>query len=295
MAYKRTEHRKAVLKLVREKGMVLQKDAAEIMNKYSIASTAEKLEQEGKIKRQKVRVRMKNGNLNDMWLLYIPGTDPNAILDYEKELINRPFSSPLKEHHCYKRNKDVPVEVIESDITQTVNNSNVVQMQDYVRINEQDVMIKEFEGQRVVTFNDIDLIHNRVKGTSSRNFRENKEYFIQGKHFFSLTPDKFKSDEIRRFGINSPKGGYLITERGYMLLVKSLTDKLSWTVQEQLVDTYFEMKELKQDQSLVNVQQIQNVQMIDFMEMMVKEFKNQNNRITNLEGKLSNIVNVLAR
>lgn len=38
-------------------------------------------------------------------------------------------------------------------------------------------------------------------------------------------------DEIRSLGINiPPKGTTLITESGYLLLVKSFTDDLAWKV-----------------------------------------------------------------
>ncbi len=47
-----------------------------------------------------------------------------------------------------------------------------------------------------------------------------------------------QSDEIRRLGIERPQGGtptkvILITESGYLILVKSFTDDLSWQVQRQ--------------------------------------------------------------
>jgi RsfA family transcription factor len=104
--------------------------------------------------------------------------------------------------------------------------------------------IKDYKGQRVITFKDIDQVHGRPDGTASRNFRENRNHFVENKHFFSLKPNELQSDEIRRFGIASPKGGYLITERGYLLLVKSFTDTLSWEVQDKLVETYFRVKEV---------------------------------------------------
>lgn len=51
-------------------------------------------------------------------------------------------------------------------------------------------------------------------------------------------------DEIRSLGINiPPKGTTLITESGYLLLVKSFTDDLAWKVQRQLVSNYFQSKE----------------------------------------------------
>lgn len=39
-------------------------------------------------------------------------------------------------------------------------------MKDLITINNQDLKIKEFNGQRVVTFKDIDLVHERVEGTA---------------------------------------------------------------------------------------------------------------------------------
>jgi hypothetical protein len=73
MSFKKTEHKNALLKMVREKRLILQRDAERFMNREnSLNRTSAALENEGKIKRQKVKVRMTNGNLNDSWLLYIP-------------------------------------------------------------------------------------------------------------------------------------------------------------------------------------------------------------------------------
>ena len=38
----------------------------------------------------------------------------------------------------------------------------------------QPLTIKEYQGQRVVTFKDIDMLHKRPEGTADRNFRENQ-------------------------------------------------------------------------------------------------------------------------
>jgi DNA-binding Lrp family transcriptional regulator len=299
MSYNRTFHKNALFKMVREKGLILLVDAAELLNVQSstLRQTSARLEQNGKIKRQKIKVRYKNGNLNDAWLLYLPGTSQNTILDYERDLINRPYSSPLKEHHCYKKNKDVS-EVVKSEITQTANNNNVIQMQDYVRINNQELAIKEYKGQRVVTAKEIAQLHHKEQRAVNQQLERNKKYFVEGVDYFILSKEEAKvtgSDFKKYFTSNRQNDIYLYTETGYMLLTKTFMDELSWTVQRELVNTYFKMKELKNDQSLVDVQLVQNVQMIDFMEMMVKEFKNQNERVTNLENKFNNIVNVLAK
>lgn len=116
-------------------------------------------------------------------------------------------------------------------------------MPSIVTINKQPVQVKEYNGQRVVTFREIDKVHGRPEGTAGRAFRDNRKHFIEGTDFFIISPSEFQSDEIRRFGITSPKGGYVITESGYLMLVKSFTDPLAWKVQRQLVDTYFHAKE----------------------------------------------------
>lgn len=102
------------------------------------------------------------------------------------------------------------------------------------------IQIKEYRGKRVVTFKDIDTVHKRSDGTASRNFRENRQRFIGGVDFFKVT----QPDEIRRLGITRPQGGIpneiiLVTETGYLMLVKSFNDDLAWKVQRELVDTYF--------------------------------------------------------
>lgn len=104
--------------------------------------------------------------------------------------------------------------------------------------------IKVWDSQRVVTFNDVDRVHQRPRGTASRNFRENREHFIEGVDYYDLTTAKFQSDEIRRTGFfSNNRGGFLLTEMGYLMLVKSFTDDLAWQVQRSLVQSYFRGKE----------------------------------------------------
>lgn len=105
------------------------------------------------------------------------------------------------------------------------------------------LQIKEYRGKRVVTFKDIDTVHKRPDGTASRNFRENRQRFISGVDFYKIT----QPDEIRRLGITRPQGGTpnevtLMTETGYLMLVKSFTDDLAWKVQRELVDSYFRVR-----------------------------------------------------
>lgn len=123
-------------------------------------------------------------------------------------------------------------------------------MKNSIEINGVDLRVKMWNGQRVVTFADIDKVHNRVEGTAKRNFNENKKHLILDEDYFLVTR-KVLSTEIVRNG-ETLKGNpnievVLLTESGYLLLVKSFTDDLAWRVQRQLVNTYFKFKEVVED------------------------------------------------
>ncbi|WKN20639.1 ORF6N domain-containing protein [Azotobacter vinelandii] len=94
--------------------------------------------------------------------------------------------------------------------------------------------IVEYQGQRVVTLAMIDEVHERPEGTARRNFNEHRPRFIEAEDFFVRN-----SYEARQMGITAPNGLTLLTESGYLMLVKSLSDDLAWEVQRQLVRSYF--------------------------------------------------------
>lgn len=114
-------------------------------------------------------------------------------------------------------------------------------MNELVTINNHELQVKEYNGQRVVTLREIDTVHNRLEGTARKRFNDNKQHFIDGVDFF-----KVKCSEVRPFfgqtqptGFNPEADIILITESGYLMLVKSFTDDLAWAVQRQLVNSYF--------------------------------------------------------
>ena len=116
-------------------------------------------------------------------------------------------------------------------------------MNELQTINDVAITVKEHKGVRVVTFKDIDTVHGRPDGTARKRFNDNREHFIEGEDFFVLN----QPSEIRTLGIQRPQGGTpesvtLITESGYLMLVKSFTDDLAWEVQRELVKGYFRVK-----------------------------------------------------
>lgn len=109
-----------------------------------------------------------------------------------------------------------------------------------IEICDTSLPVREYHGRRVITFRDIDCVHQRVSGTARKRFNDNRKHFIEGTDFFIVN----QPSEICTLGITRPQGGtpdsvVLVTESGYLLLVKSFTDDLAWTVQRQLVNVYF--------------------------------------------------------
>lgn len=116
-------------------------------------------------------------------------------------------------------------------------------MNDVITIENTEMQIREYNGERVVTFKDIDTVHQRADGTASRNFRKNKKHFIEGVDYIRRNSSEAK----REYDIIAPNGLTLVTESGYLLLVKSFTDDLSWKVQRQLVNAYFKVREVQKE------------------------------------------------
>lgn len=114
-----------------------------------------------------------------------------------------------------------------------------------VRIsNEVEIPHLTYNGQPVLTFALIDKVHSRPEGTAGRNFRTNRKRFIAPEDFYDL--DSQSLDEFRRNhpGVigDAAQHAVLLTESGYLMLVKSFTDDLSWQIQRQLVKLYFRVK-----------------------------------------------------
>ncbi|SHK39386.1 ORF6N domain-containing protein [Hathewaya proteolytica DSM 3090] len=142
-------------------------------------------------------------------------------------------------------------------------------MNELVSISSKKISIKEFREQRVVTFKDIDMVHERSEGTAKRNFNENKSHFIEGTDYYFVKPKDVEMYEIRTSEINNA-GTYLITESGYLMLVKSLTDDLAWKVQRDLVNNYFRVKEVTTGLNNLSPQ----LQLLINMELKQKQLEN---------------------
>lgn len=121
-------------------------------------------------------------------------------------------------------------------------------MNEVVTIENTEMQIREYNGQRVVTFKDIDMAHQRKDGTARNAFKRNKKHFVQNEDYFVCQTYEAKT----LYGIKAPNGLTVLTESGYLMLVKPFTDDLSWSVQRQLVNTYFKAKNSSEDLPIIN-------------------------------------------
>lgn len=121
-------------------------------------------------------------------------------------------------------------------------------MNDVITIENTEMQIREYNGERVVTFKDIDMVHGNKSGTARRNFGRNKKHFIEGEDYFSLIKEKPNGTICPIRNITVPnKGIKVLTESGYLLIAKSFTDDLSWKVQRQLVNAYFKVRAVQKE------------------------------------------------
>lgn len=112
-----------------------------------------------------------------------------------------------------------------------------------ITINNHEVNVVEYKGQRVITFKMMDELHGRPEGTARKRFNDNKDRLTEGEDYWEIS----QPSEIRTLGLHRPDGStpakvIILTEAGYSMLVKSFTDDLAWQVQKELVKGYFRAK-----------------------------------------------------
>lgn len=161
-----------------------------------------------------------------------------------------------------------------------------------IKVGNHEIAEKEFKGKRVVTFKEIDLVHERPEGTARKRFNDNKKRFIEDEDYFLVKPADVETSEIRTSEINNA-GTYLITEQGYLMLVKSFTDDLAWTIQRQLVSNYFNKKKplTATEQIRLQLQAIGEIdERVTAIDRDLQEFKQDMPILGIEESKITNAV-----
>lgn len=126
-------------------------------------------------------------------------------------------------------------------------------MTDLIQIENKEINIKdnilqivEYKGNRIITSYDIARLHNKEVKRVNEQFERNKERLKENVDYFIISVEEFSESlsATQNFIPNNVKEIKLFTERGYLKLVKSFTDDLSWEVQDLLIDSYFKLKEI---------------------------------------------------
>lgn len=110
-----------------------------------------------------------------------------------------------------------------------------------IMINGIEIETKEYKGQRVITSYDVAKLHEREVNDVTKNFNNNRDKFILNEDYFLINKNDISERKIsvQEFIPNNVKEIPIFTESGYLMLVKSFTDDLSWKIQRMLVKSYF--------------------------------------------------------
>ncbi|MEQ2024349.1 ORF6N domain-containing protein [Xenorhabdus szentirmaii] len=108
-----------------------------------------------------------------------------------------------------------------------------------ITINQTQMPVVEYQGQRVVTFSMIDQVHARPEGTAKAAFNRNNHRFVQGVDYQVLSQDDIRTDLPDGLFSKFAPSGIVLFESGYLMLTKPFNDDLAWQVQRELVSNYF--------------------------------------------------------
>ena len=114
--------------------------------------------------------------------------------------------------------------------------------------------IIELKGIRVLTTKQLAEEYGATVQKLKQNFSNNRERFIEGKHYISFTGDELKNfkNQVEKIDLVGSRTShlYLWTEKGALLHAKSLNTDKAWEVYDYLVDFYFRAKETEPVQEI---------------------------------------------
>lgn len=97
----------------------------------------------------------------------------------------------------------------------------------------------EWEGKRVMTLAMIDKLHGKCDGSALQTLTNHKHrftlnqdsYLLKGRKTLNALPEGIVARRASQL--------WLITETGYLLLIKIMRDEHAWNVHQSVVATYF--------------------------------------------------------
>jgi len=127
--------------------------------------------------------------------------------------------------------------------------TRLVQADQLVKINGQAINQVVYKNQPVITLRMMDEVHDRNEGTARNAFFRNKEHLVENEDFFVVPYEEWSKTAVKNINGGQDTGQrnpmIFLTQTGYLLLVKSFTDKKAWQVQKELAKVYFQIKKPK--------------------------------------------------
>jgi hypothetical protein len=125
-------------------------------------------------------------------------------------------------------------------------------------MNQETIVKLEWKGQRVLLTKQIAKYYETDENNIQVNFKRNKDKFIEGVHYFKLNSSDIKEFvlQLTNFDLQisaKTRSLMLWTEKGCMLIAKSLRTDKAWEQYNYLVEYYFAAeKALKEDGAIVS-------------------------------------------
>ncbi len=112
-----------------------------------------------------------------------------------------------------------------------------------------DLQVIEVKGKRVLTTEQLAKQYEVDVWKIRQNFKNNKERYVEGKHYIELRGEElttFRSRVENFYSVGKTANKvHFWTEKGALLHAKSLNTDKAWEVYEYLVDFYFRVNEEK--------------------------------------------------
>lgn len=148
-----------------------------------------------------------------------------------------------------------------------------------------ELKVIEYNNIRVLTTGQLAEAYGTDRKTLSNNFSRNRDRYIEGKHYITLTGVE-KSDFVNRHqfedGLKNAQTIYLWTEKGCFLAAKSLNTDKAWEAYDKLIDSYFTLaKQFDLSQLPPEMQMFKKIW--DTQAQTLLEQKRQEERISKVE------------
>ena len=151
--------------------------------------------------------------------------------------------------------------------------------------------------QKVVLAKTIAEIHGANVGNINQRINENRNRFKDGIDIIDLkisyTSDVSLNLGFNQSQINASKNIYLLSERGYAKLIKIMDSDLAWDIHDQLMDEYFSMREEKEQQQRMSMEDIIIYQM-EQSKLMKQQIDEAKTHALEAKAEIQNIRNVVA-